>query len=160
MSDQDSSPLFDSGPGQEQPPIPVPPTTEPAGRWRLYAVLAILVVGAAIAGFLLLRDGGEKPAAGPEPAQPKVVTTFSGSGNKRTEPFNVDSGWEIRWKTEGKRFAVAVSGAENLGTVIEQRGKQTGATFPRGAGKFRLKITAKGPWRIDIRNHPASTPQP
>ena len=158
MSEQDPPPLSDPSFPQEPPP-PTLPTTEPAGRWRLVAVLVILVVGAAAAGFLLLRDRGDGPAAG-DPPQPQVVATFRGNGNQRTDAFTVDSGWEIRWTTRGKRFAIAVTGAEDLGTVVEQRGKQTGATFPRGAGEFRLDVTARGPWRIQIRNNPAASEQP
>ena len=153
MSEQDFPPLSDPSFPQEPPP-PQLPTTEPAGRWRLVAVLVILVVGAAAAGFLLLKDRPDAPAAG-DPATPRVVATFRGNGNQRTDTFTVDTGWEIAWTTRGKRFAIAVTGAEDLGTVVEQRGKQTGATFPRGAGEFRLDVTARGPWRIQILNHPA-----
>ena len=159
MSEQEPPPLSDASFPQEPPP-PQLPTTEPAGRWRLVAVLIILVVGLVAAMFLLVRnaqDGPEpeEPAAG-APSEPQVVATFSGNGNQRTDLFTVEKGWEIAWSTRGRRFAIAVQGAEDLGTVVEQRGKQSGATFPRGDGEFRLVVTAKGPWRIQIRDHPGS----
>jgi hypothetical protein len=157
MSEQDPPPQPDLS-FPEEPPPPQLPTTEPAGRWRLVAVLIILVIGAAVAVFLLvLKDGGAQP--GPAaPSEPQVVATFRGNKDQRTDTFQVESGWEIRWSTRGKRFAIAVSGAEDLGTVVEQRGKQNGSTFPRGVGAFRLDVTARGPWRIEILNHPAREP--
>lgn len=59
-------------------------------------------------------------------------------------------GWQIQWKTDGDRIAIAVTGDQDLGTVVDVPGPASGVTSPPVSGTFRLEITADGPWSITV----------
>jgi hypothetical protein len=69
-------------------------------------------------------------------------------------------GWQIVWQTEGSRFAVAVRGDQDLGTVVNQTVASSGATSIPTPGMFRLEITAKGRWSIKVLQGEEPTPPP
>ena len=123
---------------------------QPAGRGRsAILIIGALVVLAAVGlgAYALLG----KPNGGPNgTTAPGVIAQFDGDGDKTSDAFRVDEGWQILWETTGETFEFAIAGDTDFGTVIQQAGPGSGITSPVGAGTFRLEITAKGPWSIQI----------
>jgi hypothetical protein len=64
--------------------------------------------------------------------------------------FEVRPGWQIVWQTDGERFAFAVRGEQDLGTIVDQTGPSSGVTSVAAAGTFNIEVTAKGPWSIKV----------
>jgi hypothetical protein len=65
-------------------------------------------------------------------------------------PFEVVPGWQIQWQIDGASLAIAVSGDQNLGVVVDEAGPASGVTSLAPAGTFRLDIVANGPWSITV----------
>lgn len=129
---------------------------QPAGRVRsAFLIIGALAVLAAlgVGGYVLfgqLRGGPQESAA------PGVIAQFDGDGDKTTNTFTVNEGWQIQWETTGSAFTFAITGDRDFGTVIEQDGPGSGITSPVGSGTYRLEITAEGPWAVDIVQPPAA----
>jgi hypothetical protein len=88
------------------------------------------------------------PAA---PAGPReVVLQFSGTEHDVSAPFDVVPGWQIQWQTDGTSLAIAVTGDQNLGVVVNEPGPASGVTSLAPEGTFRLNIVASGPWSITV----------
>lgn len=84
-------------------------------------------------------------------AQPQeIILQISGTEHEVTEPFEVISGWQIQWQTDGASLAIAVTGDQNLGVVVDEPGPASGVTSLAPAGSFRLDIAARGPWSITV----------
>lgn len=84
-------------------------------------------------------------------AQPQeIILRMSGTEHEVSEPFEVVSGWQIQWQTDGASLAIAVSGDQNLGVVVDEPGPASGVTSLAPAGTFRLDIAARGPWSITV----------
>lgn len=107
----------------------------------------IIVVGVALVAFLYWYLNGPGAPGGPARS---VVAEFSGVSDQTTNTFQVREGWQIHWETEGDRFAFAITGDLDFGTVIEEEGPGSGITSPVPSGSFRLEITAEGPWSVTI----------
>ena len=105
-------------------------------------LLVLAVVGIAWYFTLGPARGGGQPRS--------VVAHFSGSGDLKTDSFVVRKGWQIEWKTDGEKFAFAVKGDVDMGTVVDQATAGSGITSPVPSGMFSLEVTAKGPWEITI----------
>jgi hypothetical protein len=100
------------------------------------------------------------PSAAPpaSPSQPsataarpqEIILQISGTEHDVTEPFEVISGWQIQWQTDGASLAIAVTGDQNLGVVVDEPGPASGVTSLAAAGTFRLEIAARGPWSITV----------
>ena len=82
-----------------------------------------------------------------------MVAQFTGDGDQDTNDFTVKEGWEIRWETTGATFKFAITGTQDLGTVVDHPGEGGGSTFPTGSGTFRIHVTAQGQWTIRIVDH-------
>lgn len=132
----------------------------------LSAIAAALIVVAtfAVAWLVVLERGDHGAASSALVAREQaaasgdgaVVAQFHGHGNRTTDAFVVQDGWEIRWETSGKRFQVVVTGADDVGTVVDQHDRGGGSTYPAGAGTFRVEVAAQGSWTMTILDH--STP--
>ena len=123
-------------------------SASPAPADRRWLVVSVIVLIAAVAGLSLYLSGGtHAPATDPTRA---VSTEFRGHGDETTDTFEVDRGWRILWETTGRAFQFAITGDRDFGTVIDRDGPGSGVTSPVGAGTFRLEITARGPWSIQI----------
>jgi hypothetical protein len=85
-----------------------------------------------------------------EPLPPATILDMSGTGDKVSNSFEVRSGWQVIWQTDGEQFAFAVRGDENLGTIVDQTGVSSGAISVAPAGNFHIEVTAKGPWSIKV----------
>lgn len=135
---------------------------------RQYYLIAFIVILACTIGKL-----GTIHAS----AETSTVTTpveyhFKGDVSAKTEPFTVEDGWEVYWKTESKFFQLAAFGVNDPlykeGTMMEQEqivrsfevyqprilansSKPSGtASHPLG-GTFYLRIKASGPWTIHVK---------
>ncbi len=75
---------------------------------------------------------------------------MTGTEHDVSEPFEVVSGWQIQWQTDGASLAIAVTGDQNLGIVVDEPGPASGVTSLAPAGTFRLDIAARGPWSITV----------
>jgi hypothetical protein len=111
----------------------------------LLVVAVALVVG--VGGLLFFAQGPGQRILSPEGS---TVAEFSGDGDEITDEFQVREGWTIHWENSGVRFAFAITGDRDFGTVIEQDEPASGVTSPVGEGTFRLEIEAEGPWEIRI----------
>jgi hypothetical protein len=90
-----------------------------------------------------------QPAASPAPPQ-EIILTLSGTEHDVSAPFEVISGWQIQWQTDGASLAIAVTGDQNLGVIVDEPGPASGVTSLAPAGTFRLDIAASGPWSITV----------
>jgi hypothetical protein len=88
------------------------------------------------------------PAAPQGPRE--IILDFSGTGHDVSPPFEVVSGWQIQWQTDGDSLAIAVTGDEHLGVVVDEAGPASGVISQPQAGTFRLDIVARGPWSIAV----------
>ncbi len=85
------------------------------------------------------------------PAGPReIVLQFDGNDHDVSAPFEVVAGWQIQWQTDGASLAIAVTGDQNLGVIVDEPGPASGVTSLAPAGNFRLDIAANGPWSITI----------
>ena len=80
----------------------------------------------------------------------EIILEFSGTVYDVSPPFEVVAGWQIQWQTDGSSLAIAVSGDQNLGIVVDEPGPASGVTSLAPAGNFRLDIAARGPWSVTI----------
>jgi hypothetical protein len=98
------------------------------------------------------------PAA---PAGPReIILEFSGTAHDVSPPFEVVPGWQIQWQTDGSSLAIAVTGDQNLGIVVDEPGPASGVTSLAPAGNFRLDVAARGPWSITIIQGEEATASP
>lgn len=85
------------------------------------------------------------------PLQPQqVILTMQGDSHDVSDSFEVKPGWQIQWQIDGSSIAIAVTGEENLGVVLNQEGPASGVTGIAQGGVFRLEIAANGPWSITV----------
>jgi hypothetical protein len=90
------------------------------------------------------------PTASAAPRPQEIILRISGTEHDVSEPFDVVSGWQIQWQTDGASLAIAVTGDQNLGIVVDEAGPASGVTSLAPAGTFRLDIAARGPWSITV----------
>ena len=88
-------------------------------------------------------------SAGPAVSTAPVLK-LEGTGNQRSETFDVLVGWQIQWQTDGDHIVVAVTGDQDLGDVVNFPGPASGVVSPPAGGAFRLEITADGPWSVTV----------
>jgi hypothetical protein len=88
-------------------------------------------------------------SAGPAVSTAPVLK-LEGTGNQRSETFDVLVGWQIQWQTDGDHIVVAVTGDQDLGDVVDFPGPASGVVSPPAGGAFRLEITADGPWSVTV----------
>jgi hypothetical protein len=74
--------------------------------------------------------------------------------------FDVIQGWQIVWQTDGPKFAFAVRGDQDLGTIVEQAEASSGTTSLSPAGTFHIEVTADGPWSIKVLQGEEPSPSP
>ena len=78
------------------------------------------------------------------------VLELEGTGNERSETFDVLVGWQIQWQTEADHIVIAVTGDQDLGDVVDFPGPASGVVTPPAGGTYRLEITADGPWSVTV----------
>jgi hypothetical protein len=85
-----------------------------------------------------------------EPPPTPVLLTLDGAANEVSELFDAVPGWQIQWQTDGERFSFAVTGDQDLGTIVDQPGPASGLISIAPGGAFRISVKAKGSWRIVV----------
>jgi hypothetical protein len=100
------------------------------------------------------------PSATPPPTPPGQILQQQGTADATTDPFIVKPGWRITWRTDGESFAYAVTGDQNLGTIVDKKGPASGVTSLSLGGSFRIEIKAVGPWSIVVVNGEEPNPSP
>jgi hypothetical protein len=117
-------------------------------RRRLAGVVVALVgVAVVVGGYWLLTQGPGRELVSPPGS---TVAEFRGTGDQTTDTFQVREGWQIQWGNSGPRFAFAITGDRDFGTVIDQHEPGSGVTSPVGGGAFQLVISAEGSWTIVV----------
>jgi hypothetical protein len=98
------------------------------------------------------------PAAPQGPRE--IVLEMSGTEHDVSDPFDALPGWQVQWQTDGTSIAIAVTGKQNLGTIVDEEGPASGVTSLAPAGTFQLNIVARGPWSITViqGEEPAASP--
>jgi hypothetical protein len=100
------------------------------------------------------------PSATASPTPPGQILQQQGTSGATTDPFIVKPGWQITWRTEGESFAFAVTGEQNLGTIVDKKGPASGVTSLAPAGSYRIEIKAVGPWSIVVVDGEEPSPSP
>jgi hypothetical protein len=92
------------------------------------------------------------PAAtqAPPPGPQQVILTLQGDSHEISDSFEVKPGWQIQWQIEGSSIAIALTGEQNLGVLIDEEGPASGVRGIAEGGVFRLEIAANGPWSITV----------
>ena len=119
---------------------------EPRRRGPWFVIAVVVLAVAATGVYFLLRPGSD----GEPRAQRTAVASFNGSGNDTTQMFRVTKPWRIEWRNAGKRFAIAITGDRDFGTVVERSKPGAGVTTAEVTGTFRLVVKAKGTWSAKI----------
>ena len=88
-------------------------------------------------------------SAGPAVSAAPVLE-LEGTGNERSETFDVLVGWQIQWQTEADHIVVTVIGDQDLGAQVDFPGPASGVVSPPAGGTYRLEITADGPWSVKV----------
>jgi hypothetical protein len=100
--------------------------------------------------------GRPSPTTSPRtsPAAPQgprdIILELSGTEHDVSDPFDALPGWQVQWQTDGTSIAIAVTGKQNLGTIVDEEGPASGVTSLALAGTFQLNIVARGPWSITV----------
>ena len=94
------------------------------------------------------------------PTRPGQILEQQGTSDATTETFDVNPGWQITWQTDGESFAFAVTGDQNLGTIVDKKGPASGVTSLAPAGSYRIEIKAVGPWSIVVVDGEEPSPSP
>ena len=127
--------------------------TKPSGAAAVQPTPAIVVLTPAPSA---LPSPSASPTATPAPTetpppQPQqVMLTLEGDSHDVSDSFEVKPGWQILWQIDGTSIAVAVTGEQNLGVLIDEEGPASGVTGIAQGGVFRLEIAANGPWSIRV----------
>lgn len=94
------------------------------------------------------------PSTAASPVAPvgplEILLEFSGTDHAVSQPFEVVSGWQIQWQTDGASIAIAVTGEQSPGLVVDETGPASGVISPGSAGTFQLNVVARGPWSITV----------
>ena len=80
----------------------------------------------------------------------EIILEFSGTDHAVSQPFEVVSGWQIQWQTDGASIAIAVTGEQSPGVVVDETGPASGVISPGSAGTFQLNVVARGPWSVTV----------
>ena len=75
---------------------------------------------------------------------------MQGDSHDVSDSFEVKPGWQIHWQIDGSSIAIAVTGEQNLGVLLDEQGPSAGVTGVGQGGVFRLEIAANGPWTITV----------
>jgi len=78
------------------------------------------------------------------------VVEMEGTGDAISEPFDASAGLRIEWKTTGRTFRIAMTGDQDLGTIVNESGSASGVISVAVSGTFHLEVTAEGPWSITV----------
>ena len=122
-----------------------------SGRRLTVALLLVLIAAVAVGGYWFVTQGPGVALLSP---QGSTVVELSGTGDQSTDTFQVRGGWEIHWETTGERFALAIVGDQDLGTVVGREEPGSGVTFRAEAGTYRVEVSAAGPWSLRIVQGP------
>ena len=104
------------------------------------------------------------PTATPAPTEPpapqpqEVILTMQGDSHDVSDSFEVRPGWQIQWQIDGSSIAIAGTGDQNLGILVNQEGPASGVTGIAQGGVFRLEIAANGPWTITVIDGEEASP--
>jgi hypothetical protein len=165
----------------QYPPRPWPPAPERRGRAR---VVVLSVIGGFVVIFMIViavghggpsapsvtlpaQIGGTSAAAAPGPAtpaatgagNPRVVATFSGSGQENTSRFTVSATWKLSYSFNcasfggSGNFVVFEDGGQDLSgvTVNELAASKTGTSWAYGdAGSHYLEIDSECSWSVTV----------
>jgi hypothetical protein len=116
-------------------------------RWVLPALVAAIALIVILGGYWAFTQGPGRQLLSPAGS---TVATFSGDSDQTTGSFQVREGWAIHWDSTGQKFAFAIRGDRDFGTVINITEPGSGVTSPTGTGSFDLEVTAQGAWTISI----------
>ncbi len=85
-------------------------------------------------------------------AESVPVVSFSGTGDRTTESFQVDDGWAVEWTTDDERFQATLrdtlSGIPSLTANPVDPGSGR-VVYARG-GTFQFEVETEGSWTIEV----------
>jgi hypothetical protein len=135
------------------------PSSAPGGQVALASPsLTPLATQTALASPPPTPSPRPSSAAPQRPSQ--IILAISGTEHDVSDPFDALPGWQVQWQTDGTSIAIAVTGKQNLGTVVDEEGPASGVISQPQAGTFQLNIVARGPWSITVIQGEEPTPSP
>jgi hypothetical protein len=126
--------------------------TKPAAAAAVEPAPTVVVTQSPSATAAPTATPTETPAAtqAPPPRPQQVILTLQGDSHDVTDSFEVRPGWQIQWQIDGSSIAIAVTGEQTLGVLIDEEGPASGVTGIAQGGVFRLEIAANGPWSVTV----------
>ena len=109
--------------------------------------IGVAVAIALVGGYWFMAQGPGRQLLSPPGS---TVLEAAGDADQTTPAFSVREGWAIEWESSGTRFAFAIRGDRDFGTVISIDEPGNGTTSPTGAGSFHIEVDADGPWSIKV----------
>jgi hypothetical protein len=123
------------------------PTESRRFSWPLIIISALVIVLVAGGAYWFVTQGPGQRIVSPPGSD---IAQFNGDGDQTTGTFTVRGQWQVHWENQGETFAFAITGDEDLGTIIDQSEPGSGVTNVVAPGTFRLEVTANGPWNLRI----------
>jgi hypothetical protein len=89
----------------------------------------------------------------------EVVARFDGDGDAVTPAFTVDSGFDVRWRTErAADFRILLKGFYGgIPSIVADPAMwsglgraRSGSTSYLRAGRYSFEVRASGPWTIEV----------
>ena len=105
------------------------------------------------------QKSAQQPSEKEHQASWQKVKSWSGSGTKNTEPFEITSNqWRINWvnPTQDNLLQVMVykTGSEIADTVaVNTMDKGSDSSYIYKKGSFYLSINATGKWKIEVEEY-------
>jgi len=96
------------------------------------------------------------------PPHNRIVTSFTGTGQMSTRPFQVPDGWEMQWASAGGYFGIYLHAAngELVDVAANQSEPGTGSSYQPRGGSYYLSINATGQWHVNVLDLPPPGAQP
>lgn len=99
----------------------------------------------------------DSPLDGPRSAPRwETITTFTGTGNQQTAPFEVYSDaiqWRVRWSCTSGTLAVTTSPPpppRRAQSMVDDNCEKPGEGYAIHTGTLRLNVKATGPWEMKV----------
>jgi hypothetical protein len=115
--------------------------------WTLLVVSAVVIIMATGAAYWFVTQGPGQRIVSPPRSD---VAQFRGEGDQTTDSFTVRGQWQVHWENRGDSFSFAISGDQDLGTIVNQEEPGSGVTSVVAAGTFHVEVVAEGSWTIRI----------
>mgnify|MGYP006898551179 CR=1 FL=1 len=86
-----------------------------------------------------------------QPAQERVLASWTGSGAQRPRPFKADGPWELQWEADGFFQAWLIQPNGQAGVVVaNQMQAGPGSFYSTQTGEITIQFNAMQRWRAKV----------